>query len=95
MMMVENELTTPFGIAAAKTEMNSRMTFGSFAATQMCSFLKCLFLMPVWLLETLLTASTRSREFRKKADAGLSGSTKKMTKENAIVAPPSLGIDHF
>jgi hypothetical protein len=73
MMIVLKELTTPFGMAAAKTEMNTRIALGSVRATVSWSLLKALFLMPVSLPATRLTAIKRSRCVRKRAFAGESG----------------------
>ena len=47
MMIVENELTTPFGIAAAKTEMKSKIALGSVNATIACLVLNFFVLTPV------------------------------------------------
>lgn len=88
MMTVENELTTPLGIAAAKTEMKRRMAFGSLNATRACLGTKALFLIPVSLAATRLMAMSFSRSLRKRADEGLSGSRKNMTKAQRQVAPP-------
>lgn len=56
MMMVEKLLTTPFGMAAAKTETKTRTAFGSQNARMACFLSKPLFLMPVSLPDTRLTA---------------------------------------
>lgn len=53
---VEHEFTTPFGIAAAKTEIKPRVSFGSFSATRawLRTYASCL--MPVSFDATHLTA---------------------------------------
>ena len=56
MMMVEKLLSTPLGMAAAKTETKRRMALGSQKATIACFLSKFLFLIPVSFPETLLTA---------------------------------------
>lgn len=87
-MTVENEFTTPLGIAAANTDMKRRIALGSLNVLRACFLLKVLFLIPIWFCATRLTASTRSRLVRKKAEAGESGKTKKTTKAQKQVAAP-------
>ena len=54
-----------------------------------CAFLNFLFLMPVSLPDTRLTARTRSLSFNHQAFDGASARTKKMTNDQTQVAPPS------
>lgn len=105
MITVEKELTTPFGIAlvkdqrldwetdenthAAKTAVNRSRALGSTNAAKACSFTNLLFLIPVSLPATRLTATRRSRSLRKRAFEGASGKRKKMKKDQRQVAPPS------
>jgi len=89
-MIVENELTTPLGIAAANTEVKMRRALGSLKAMIACCLLKDLFLIPLSFDATRLTAIRRSRGFKNRAFAGVSGSKKKRTNAQRHVAPPRI-----
>jgi len=89
-MMVEKELTTPFGIAAAKTEIKSKIALGSDKATIACLVLKFFVLTPVSLPATLLIPMIRSDFDRKNALEGASGRTNTMTAAQRHVADPRM-----
>lgn len=92
MITVENEFTTPFGMAltismimlvinrgrthAANTEVKRIKAFGSTNALSACFLLKDLFLIPVSFPATRLTAISRSFGLRKRALEGASGNKK-------------------
>ena len=88
-MIVENEFTTPFGMAAANTEMKSKIAFGSTNATKPCFFTNFLFLIPVSFPATRFTAMRRCLSFRNRALEGASGRKKNMKIDQRHVAPPS------
>jgi hypothetical protein len=90
MMIVENELTTPFGIAAAKTETKSKIALGSDNATIACLALKVFVLTPVSLPATLLIPMIRSVFDKKNALEGASGRTKIMTAAQRHVTEPRM-----
>lgn len=69
--------------------MKSRIVFGSRNPSLICFLSNDLFLMPVSLLATRLTATRRSRLLSQDAVDGESGSTSQMTKAQTQVAPPS------
>lgn len=89
-IIVEKELTTPFGIAAAKTEIKSRIALGSDNATIACLVLNVFVLTPVSLPATLLIPMTRSVFDRKNALDGASGRTNTMTAAQRHVADPRI-----
>jgi hypothetical protein len=74
---------------AAKTEVKRSNAFGSLKATRACFGTNFLFLIPVSLPATRLTAMSRSRSVKKKEFAGESESKKKITNAQRQVAPPS------
>lgn len=88
-MMVEKELTTPLGIAAAKTEVKINSVLGSVKPRATWLLSKALFLIPESLEATRLTAMSRSRWLRNLAFEGESGRRNQMTKAQRQVAPPS------
>ena len=77
---------------AANTEMNSKMALGSVNATPICFLSKALFLMPVSLPATRLTAMSRWRCFKNHALDGESGRRNQITKAHMQVTPPSYNI---
>lgn len=88
-MTVENELTTPLGMAAAKTEVNINSVLGSVKPRATWLLSKALFLIPESLEATRLTAIRRSRWLRNLAFEGESGRKNHMTKAQRQVVPPS------
>jgi hypothetical protein len=74
---------------AAKTLMKMRIVFGSVKPNLIWLLSKDLFLIPMSLLATRLTATRRSRWLRKYAFDGESGRTNHTAKAQMHVAPPS------
>lgn len=74
---------------AAKTEVKSKRAFGSKKPTRACFLSNALFLMPVSLSETRLTARSRWRWLRNQALEGESGRPNQTMKAQRQVTPPS------
>lgn len=74
---------------AANTEVNSNKVLGSRKPSFTCDLSKDLFLIPVSLPATRLTAMRRSRWLRNLALEGESGRKNQMTKAQRQVAPPN------
>jgi hypothetical protein len=74
---------------AAKTEVKSKIVLGSIRPLATCFLLKDLFLIPVSLPATRLTAIRRSRGDKKAALVGESGRKNQMTNAQRQVTPPS------
>ena len=69
--------------------MKRSIVFGSVKPATIWPLSKCLFLIPVWLPETRLTARRRSRWLRKWALDGESAMNIQITMAQRQVAPPS------
>ena len=89
-IMVENELITPLGMAAAKILTKTSHILGSLNASKAWSLRNTLFLMPVSLPATRLTAIKRSRSLRNLALEGESGRRNHSTSDHRHVVPPRM-----